>query len=649
VATDGERAAASPVSGFAPAPLAPAAPLPVPADKPYPGVIALVVDATDTDHRVLHMKETLPVQKAGDMILVYPKWLPGNHSTTGPISNFTGLTVQANGQTLAWRRDPVEMYAFHVTVPEGAATLDISYDVITPFDPRDGRVVMTSALLDLQWNMTALYPAGYFSRQIPYSVRLSLPPGWKYATALETAKASAEAIDFKITDLDTLVDSPLYAGAYAAQFDLDPGGPAPVRLNVFADKVDALNARLDQISAHRNLVKEAYKLYGSRHFDHYDFLLSLSEQLSPIGLEHHRSSEDGVPLGYFSDWEKLFEDRDLLPHEFTHSWNGKFRRPADLWTPTYDTPMRDSLLWVYEGQTEYWGEVLAARSGLKTRQQSLDSFAAYAALYDNRTGRRWRPLQDTTNDPIISYRGARIWPNWQRTTDYYREGAMIWLDVDTQIREMSKGQKSLDDFARSFFGVGNGEWTPRTYVFDDVVKALNAISPYDWASFLRTRLDRSGPGAGAPMDGLVRGGYRLVYGETPTDSFRLDEARHKACDLSYSLGFSLDQKGQVRDVIWEGVAFKAGIAPGATVLAVNGVAFDPDGLKEAVRAAKSTTMPIELIVRSGEQYRILKIDYHGGLRYPRLERDPSIPARLDDILAPKARHGAANGAGDKAG
>jgi predicted metalloprotease with PDZ domain len=413
-----------------------------------------------------------------------------------------------------------------------------------------------------------------------------------------------------------------------------------VRLNIFADRPEAMVLRTDQLAAHRNLVREAYRLFGNHRFDHYDFLMALSDQISPIGLEHARSSEDGVPLRYFSDWEKLAPERDLLPHEFTHSWNGKFRRPADLYTATFETPMRDSLLWVYEGQTQYWGRVLAARAGLVTRQQALDLLAQDAAAYEARIGRRWRPLQDTANEPVIGVKVAKIWPSWQRGADYYVEGALIWLDVDTVIREQTKGQRSLDDFARSFFGAGAGEGSVRTYTFDDVTQALNAVLPYDWASFLRARLDRFGGEASAPLDGLARGGYRLVYTDLPNDSFRLDEARRRGCDLTYSLGLSVDQKGVVREVIWEGPAYRAGLAPGAILVALNGVAFDPENLKDAVRAGKTDgSPPLELIVRTGDNFKIVRIAYHGGLRYPRLERDPAVPARLDDILAPHARRG----------
>ena len=609
------------------------------ADRPYPGLITLNVDAADLDHHVLHVVESVPVEGPGELVFLYPKWLPGNHAPSGPINALSGLSFRAGGRTLAWSRDPVEVYAFHVTAPEGVSTIDASFDVLTPLDPRAGRVVMTPSLIDLQWTMALLYPAGYPSRRLQITPRLVLPQGWTFATALDIQTAQPDGVSFRPVDLETLADSPVLAGVHASQVDLDPGGAAPVRLNIFSDNADALAMRPDQLAAHRNLVRETYRLFGARRFDRYDFLLGLSYQLSGVGLEHGRSSENVVGLRYFADWEKLSTDRQLLPHEFVHSWNGKFKRPRDLYGATFDTPMRDSLLWVYEGLTQYYGYVLAARSGMVSRQLTLEVLAAEAAAADNTAGRRWRSLQDTTAEPILADRGAKGWPNWQRTVDYYHEGALLWLDIDTLIREQTRGQRSLDDFARSFFGGAPGDMSVRTYVFEDVVKALNAVAPNDWASYLRNRLDRTGAQASAPLEGVARGGYRLVYSETPTDLFRLDEARRKVCDLSYSIGLNIDASGVIRETIWDSTGYRAGLAPGAMILAVGGQAYDAEGLKDAVRAAKSGTAPIELIVRTGDQFRIIHLDYHEGLRYPRLERDPAAPARLDDILAARVRRG----------
>ena len=424
----------------------------------------------------------------------------------------------------------------------------------------------------------------------------------------------------------------MYAGRNFKRVELS-SSPVRVSLNLVADRPELLEMKPEAIEAHRNLVSQAYKLYGAHHYDHYDFLLSLSDQMGGIGLEHHRSSENGTTPTYFTEWEKNADTRDLLPHEFTHSWNGKFRRPADLWTPTFNVPMRDSLLWVYEGQTQYWGFVLAARSGMLTKQQALDAIAATAAAYDNRKGREWRPLQDTTNDPIAQNRRPIPWRSWQRAEDYYSEGELVWLDADTLIREMSKGQKSLDDFARAFFGVNDGSYEPLTYNFDEVVKTLNGVQPNDWAKFLRARLDAVG--GEAPLDGIARGGYRLIYNDTPTDFFKASETRRRITDLTYSLGVVIGREARITDVLWEGPAFKAGMTVGTQIIAVNGLSFDADRLRTVVKDSRNSREPIQFIVKNGERYRTIPFDYHGGLRYPHLERSGGGEARLDAILTAK--------------
>ncbi|MBQ1542262.1 peptidase M61 [Caulobacter sp. CCUG 60055] len=617
-----------------PQPLPMPAPIAAPKDTPYPGVIRLEVDAADTDRRIFRVRETVPVAQAGKLTLLYPMWLPGSHASRGALDKLAGLEINAGGKRLEWTRDPIEPAAFHVEVPQGVAALDVEFQFVSPTDGPQGRIVVTPEMLNLQWNAVALYPAGYFTRQIQVEPSVRLPQGWGFGTALEAAGPAKDGVvRFKATPFDTLVDSPMFAGRYYKQIDLDPGGRSPVRLNIVADSPELLEARPDQIEAHRRLIQQADKLYGARHYDHYDFLLALTDRMGGIGLEHHRSSENGTAPTYFTEWSKLAAARDLLPHEYTHSWNGKFRRPADLWTANFNTPMRGSLLWVYEGQTQYWGYVLAARSGLLSKQEALDAIASTAATYDNRVGREWRAMQDTVNDPIIAARRPIPWTSWQRSEDYYSEGQLIWLDVDTLLRERSKGRKSLDDFARAFFGVDDGRYEPLTYAFEDVVRTLNQIEPYDWATFLRQRLDGHGPGA--PLDGLDRGGYRLVYSDAPTEYFRSAEARRRATDLTYSLGLVLDKTGALSAVQWDGPAFKAGLTIGAQIVAVNGLAYAGDRLKEAVRAAKGSTTPIELIVKKGDAYRVVKIDYHGGLRYPRLERVAGKAALLDDILTPR--------------
>ncbi|MDO8378973.1 M61 family metallopeptidase [Phenylobacterium sp.] len=608
------------------------APIPAPQDKPYPGLVTLSVDATDLDRRIFRVKETIPVAQPGPMTLLYPSWIPGNHAPRGPIDKLAGLVITGNDKPLEWTRDPVDVSAFHIDVPADVKFLELNFQYVSPTDPDQGRVVVTPEMMNVQWFALALYPAGHFTRQIQIEPAIRLPSGWDFATALETA-APGEVTRFKPVSFETLMDSPMFAGRYVKKLDLDPGGRSRVTLNVVADDPSLLEIKPAQLAAHRAMVAQADRLYGARHYDHYDFLFALSDRMGGIGVEHQRSSENGTAPRYFLDWDKLPVTRDLLPHEYTHSWNGKYRRPADLWTANFNTPMRNSLLWVYEGQTQYWGHVLAARAGLLSKQEALDALAATAATYDNRVGRAWRAMEDTTNDPIVGARRPQAWTSWQRSEDYYSEGQLIWLDADTLIREQTKGKKSLDDFAKAFFGVNDGDWGQLTYDFDEVVKTLNAVHPHDWAGFLKTRLEGHGPGA--PLDGVTRGGYRLVYGETPTDYAKSNETRRKITDFTYSLGLTLGKDGDLTAVQWEGPAFKAGLADGMKLIAVDGLAYDPDRLKDAVTAAKGGKAPIELLVKSGERYRTVKIDYHGGLRYPRFERVAGTPARLDDILAPR--------------
>ena len=614
-----------------PAPPAPA--IDPPSDVPYPGLIVLKVDATDLPHAVFRAHETIPVAGPGPLTLLYPRWLPGNHSPTGPIDKLAGLTISAGGKPLAWRRDPVEVHAFHVEVPVGVSAIDVELQFLSPVSTREGRVMMTPEMLSLQWNTVALYPAGHFSRQVKIQASIAVPPGFTLATALETESSADGVTTFKPTTFETLVDSPLIAGKYFRRFDLDPGAPVRVSLDVIADRPEELAATPPQVAAHQALVQQAVKLYGSRHYGHYDFLFSLSDRLGGIGLEHQQSSEDGSSPRYFLDWDKAPAGHDLLAHEYTHSWNGKFRRPADLWTPSFNVPMRGSLLWVYEGQTQYWGYVLAARSGLLTKQQALDAIALTAATYDNRVGRGWKPLEDTTNDPVIAMRRPQSWLSWQRSEDYYSEGQLVWLDADTLIRQLSGGKRSLDDFARTVFGVDDGSTVTHTYVFGDIVAALQAVQPYDWAGFLHQRLEGHGPGA--PLDGLQRGGYRLIYTETPTDYAKSAETRRKTTDLSFSLGMTIGKDGALTDVQWEGPAFKAGLTEGTQIVAVNGEAYVADDLKDVVKRARDGAAPIDLLVRNKDQFRTVRLDYHGGLRYPRLETIEGAAPLLDAILSPR--------------
>ena len=613
------------------------APIPAPRDAPYPGVISLDMDATDLDRRIVSVRQTIPVAGPGPMILLYPSWIPGNHGPVGPVDDIADLQFSANGQALRWVRHTVETDGFQIDVPAGVSSIDVSFKWLTPIDGSQGRIVITDEMLNIQWEKAVLYPAGYDTSGITMRPTLRLPAGWQYGTALDTESFQNGVATFAPISLEHFADSPVFAGAHYRQVDLDPGGRSPVRLNIVADDPDMLAATEAHIELHRNLIDQADRLFGARHFNHYDFLLAVTDRLGGIGLEHHRSSENSVDPKYFTASADTLGDRDLLGHEYVHSWNGKWRRPADQMTANFNEPLQNSLLWVYEGQTQYWGQVLTTRAGLISKELELGSLALTAATYGFSPGRAWRAMQDTTNDPIIARRQAQPWGTFQRSEDYYSEGALIWLDADTWIREQSGGRRSLDDFAKAFFGVEDGDWDPAPYTFDDIVRTLNGVQPNDWATFLRTRLDAVGADAPMPLDGIERGGYRLVFKEEPNAYQKALYAEYGRNDFQYSLGIRTDAANRISLVRWGSPAFDAGLTTGWEIVAVNGRAASPSVISEAITASKGNTIPIEMMVKKGDRFRTIRFDYHDGLRYPHLERIEGAPDRLGDILAPRRR------------
>ncbi|RSV13898.1 M61 family peptidase [Sphingomonas sp. ABOLG] len=617
-----------PAGNSTPQPAAIVDTIPAPVDQPYPGTIALKVDATDIGRRIFRVTQTIPVAKAGPTVLLYPAWLPGKHGPRGEIEKLAGLVFKADGKVIPWTRDTVDVFAFHLDVPQGTKTIEASFQFISATKPDQGRVVMTPDMLSLQPNSVSLYPAGYFTRQIPIQMTVTYPEGWTAAGAVP-AKVNGSTYVYQTTDYDTLVDSPILAGRYGKTWPLSNR----VKLAVYADTPGELAATPAQIDAHKRLVDQAVKTFGAQHYDNYTFLLSITDNLGSIGLEHHRSSENGVTPGYFTKWNDGPGRRNLLPHEFTHSWNGKFRRGADSWTPDFRMPTRNSLLWVYEGQTQFWGYVLQARSALVSKQDTLDQLAAIAALYDSQPARQWRPLIDTTNDPVISARRPKGWSSWQRSEDYYNEGLLVWLEVDSMLRQLSGGKKSIDDFAKAFFGVRDGDWGVLTYTFDDVVATLDKIQPHDWRGLLTQRLTENAKGA--PLSGFERNGYRLVYAAEPTASFRANEKTRKHTDLTYSGGFVVGQGGDVTGVTWGSPAFDAGLTIGTTIVSVNGQSYSDDRLKAAITAAKDNQQPVQLWVKNGDTYRQVALDWRGGLRYPRLEKTGAGETGLDRLLAPR--------------
>jgi predicted metalloprotease with PDZ domain len=600
---------------------------PAPKDIAYPGgTIRLEVDATDTTQRIFRVKETIPVAAAGPLTLLMPAWLPGNHAPRGAIEKLTGLTFTANGQPVTWKRDPLNVYAFQIDVPQGATEVVAQFQFLSATQPAQGRVVVTPKMLNIQWESVSLYPAGYYTRQIPIQPTVTYPAGWQAATALRGTK-TGDSVAYETIDYEALQDSPVFAGRYFKPVDLGSN----VTLNIVADDADELDFKPEQMAKHKKLVAEAGALFGTYHFNHYDFLLAITDEMGGIGLEHHRSSENQVEPGYFKSWDKgeALLDRNLLPHEFTHSWDGKFRRPDLLWTPDFNVPMQDNLLWVYEGQTQFWGYVLGARSGMFTKQETLDAYAQIAAKLDTAVGRQWRPMEDTTHDPIISARRPKGWASWQRSEDYYNEGLMIWLEADAIIAKATRGKKGLDDFAKAFFGINPGDWGQVVYNRGDVIKTLNDIAPYDWAGFFQKYVDSTTKET--PKGGFILGGYKLVYGEEPGAITKAVEGAQKIVDQSFGIGAIVKNDGEISSVIWDSAAFKAGLVTGAKIIAVNGDEYSGDVWKAAIKAKT----PIQIILKQDKYYRTLSLDYSGGLRYPRLEKTGEGEGSLDKLLKPR--------------
>jgi predicted metalloprotease with PDZ domain len=598
--------------------------------------VTLKVDATDAPRRLFHVQMKMPAEP-GPLTLLYPKWIPGEHMPVGPITNLVGLKVTAAGQPVAWRRDSVNMYAFHLDVPQGASSLDIAFDYISALDESSGSTSgssVTSELAVLNWNQTVLYPQGSNPDEMRYQATLQVPSAWRYGTALPIARESGNEIEFQPAPLTTLIDSPISTGIHYRTVDLGSDRGASHYVHIAADSDRALDATPETIAHWKSLVTETGALFGSRHYRSYHFLLTLSDHTIHQGVEHHESSDDRDFERTLVDPELLKAGAILLPHEMTHSWNGKYRRPTGLATGGYDAPMQGDLLWVYEGLTNYLGEVLAARSGLWSPADYRDSLAMTAAELDRESGRTWRPLEDTAVAAQLLYTAPDEYSNYRRSVDYYPEGSLIWLEADVLIRQLSKGAKSLNDFCRSFDGGAGGKPELKPYNFQDLVTALNAVQPYDWAGFFDKRLHSTEPHA--PLGGITGGGWKLVYNGTRSDLWKSHEHYTKSIDLRYSIGLKVKEDGAIDDVAWNGPSAKAGIAPGAKLIAVNSRQFDPTALRDAVQQTATSTTPLELLLKTGEYYKTYRVDYHGGEQYPHLERDDSRADLVSLISAPLA-------------
>ena len=590
--------------------------------------ITLDVDATEAARNLIHNRITIPV-KPGPLTLFYPKWIPGEHTPTGPIDDLVGLKLSAGGKTIPWRRDDIEMFAFHCEIPRGVTTLNVTFD-----DASQPETTASAKLARIKWNRLLLYPQGMNSDSIAVKPSLKLPSGWRLASALPVANDNKQELQFKEVSLTELVDSPAIIGANLSILPLSSSGIRH-EMDVVADTTAALEMKPETLTGLKQIVLEAYALFGARHYSSYKFLVTLSDHGGSEGLEHHESSEDGAGEKAFSDELELLDFAELIGHEYAHSWNGKYRRPAGLATPDFEQPMRGELLWVYEGLTQYLGKVLPARSGLWTPDDFREAMAAVAAEMDHQSGREWRPVVDTAVAVQLTYPSPRAWLNYRRRVDYYDEGSLVWLEADVLIRTRSNGKLSLDDFCKRFHGGQDTGPMVKPYIFDDVVNTLNEVMPYNWRSFLNERINAINPRA--PMAGITNGGWKLIYTDKPNTEIRILDHTRKTMDFSYSLGLLLKEDGTVLDVNPNLAAFKAGIAPGMRIVSVNGRTWSTDVLEDAIVAAKKSTAPIELSVENGSFNETYKVNYHDGERYPHLERDNSKPDVLGEVIKSRAQ------------
>jgi predicted metalloprotease with PDZ domain len=598
----------------------------VPQDQQFGGTVRLEVDARDVHHGVFYVRETIPVQRPGRTTLLYPEWEASSHARTISVASLAGLLVHAGSQRLAWRRDEVEMHAFHVDIPEGIAEITVEFQYVT----RAGEALLRPDMVAVQWQRLLLYPAGWHTRNIPIQASVHLPSELRPVSSLHLEETSGERVKYRLATLEELLDAPVMAARYMHSHTLNLPGQPVFRLSVLSDTHGIAGPTDKDLVDLRRMLQETHAVFSRAPYERFEAMVVLSDAFPPGGVEHASSAEIYLPTAYFRDRSSQLNNLDLIVHEHVHAWNGRFVVPNGQWTPTPNTAIRNGMLWIYEGQTEFWGRVIAARSGLRSIQETLDKLALDAANVEAMNGRAWKSLRDTTNDPIYLSGRAAVWPEWQRRKDYYTEGVLLWLDIDMTLREGSEGRYGLDDLARSFFSAELGPG-PHVYTFDELCSALHKLHPIDWATYLNERLDAH---TVRVLDGIDRAGWELVYEDQPTTTFLQHESEMGGYDLRHSIGMVIDARGRVQSVIWGGPAFRAGIGPGTVLETVNGEAFSREALLSAID--KSSVNPLLLGVSDGTTRSGVGIDYDGGLRYPHLRKIGGRPDRLSQLLKPRS-------------
>lgn len=594
-------------------------------ERHFAGVVSLAVDATDLTHKVFQIKQRLPLQGAGPVTLLYPQWQGASHAPTGQVGRVAGLVMRSGGRQVAWTRDAADPFAFHVRPPAGARELEVAFTYVSP---RSGNLAMSRNVVNVGWSNLLLYPAGFAAHRISVAAQVQLPAGMQFATSLAVDGRDGDVVRFKAAALDTLVDSPLLAGRHARTWPLSDRPGLQVTLSAFASQPEDLVLDDASLAKFRASVAEVQAMFGASRREPYQFMVVLDERMGgPGGIEHRHCTEVFVPANYFTRAQDNLRNLDLAVHEYVHAWNGTQFLPAGMKTRNFSEPLQNSLLWVYEGLTQYLGKVAAARGGMRTLDEALDDLAIDAARTQVQPSRAWKPLRDSVYDPItISGRGIE-WPDFTGKKDYYVDGVLLWLAADVEIRTRTAGHKSLDDFVRLFFGNRKGDpAAAHTYTEADLYAALNQVSPGDWKRFFDARLDALD--SAALMAALERGGYRLAYTADPTETYRQDALDRGVDDYLFSLGLSVGKTGALRAVRWDGPAFRAGLTVGAKLLRVNGQPYDAHGLKAAVTSGAPLTLAAEL---EGERLEV-RIEANSGLRYPRLERLLPGPSAIDAIF-----------------